>query len=193
MRKSILATGLLALFCAGALPARAQTHPAQVGVAVGEPGNQTGPNFVKTLMMADKYAIAAGKLAENKARDPAVREVAHDMVADHRKKVKALKKIYDRTLVGKTPTPPPGLRPAASAPLSRAARQRGRFRSRVYRPAGGRSPEGAGFRRRLCRQRRQPETARLCAEEEAGDLRSPCQIAGALSGQTLAQNGPAAR
>ena len=111
MKKSILAAGLLAVFGVGSVPAQAQTHPSQVGVAVGEPGKQTGPNFVKTLMMADKYAIAAGRLAEKKAHDPAVRAVAHGMVADHRKKVKALKKIYDRTLVGKPPTPPPAFDP----------------------------------------------------------------------------------
>ena len=111
MKKSILAAGFLAVFGVGGLPAQAQTHPAQVGVAVGEPGKQTGPNFVKTLMMADKYAIAAGKLAVKDAHDPAVRALAHDMVADHRKKMKALKKIYDRILPGKTPTPPPAFDP----------------------------------------------------------------------------------
>ena len=109
MKKSILAAGFLAVF--GILPAQAQTHPAQVGVAVGEPGKQTAPNFIKSMMMADKYAIATGKLAVKKAHDPAVRELAHDMIAVHRRKATQLKKVYDRTLAARSPTPPPAFDP----------------------------------------------------------------------------------
>lgn len=192
MRKPILAAGLLALFCAGALPARAQTHPAQVGVVVGDPGKQTGPNFVKAMMMADKYAIAAGKLAIKDAYDPAVRELAHDMVAVHRKKAKALKKIYDRTLVGKTPTPPPAFDPPHQR-LYHALQRSGAGFDRVYIAqqvddhqkalafAEGYADHGANPKLRAYATKRAPEI-----RDHLARLQN-------LSGQALALNGPAAR
>src|SRR5689334_2683689 len=108
MKKILLAAGLAALL---PLPAAAQTHPAMVGVVVGSPGNQTGPDFVRAMMMADKYEVAAAKLALRRARDPAILEFARDMIQAHNQMAEQLQKVCDRALVGQPPTPPPAFDP----------------------------------------------------------------------------------
>jgi putative membrane protein len=188
MRKSILTAGLLALFCA--LPARAQTHPAQVGVAVEEPGNQTARNFVKTLMMTDKYAIAAGELAEKKARDPAVREVAKEMVDTHRKKAKELKKIYDRTLVGQTPTPPPAFDPPHQR-LYHALQASGAAFDRVYIAQQVKDHRKALAFAEGYADRGENAKLRAYAQKRAPEIRDHLARLRNLTGQTLAQNGTA--
>jgi putative membrane protein len=192
MRKSILAAGLLAFLCAGALPARAQTHPAQLGVAVGEPGKQTGSNFVKTMMMADKYAIAAGKLALKDARDPAVREVAQDMIAVHRKKANQLKKVYDRTLAARSPTPPPVFDPPHQR-LYHALQVSGAAFDRVYIAQQLDDHQAAlAFAQGYADHGKSPKL-RSYAQKRVPEIRDHLARLQNLSGQTLAQNGPPAR
>lgn len=110
MKKS-LSLALCAILSLGGLPAWAQSHPSQVSAVTGQPGNQTGQDFAQAMMMNDKFEIAAGRLAAQRARDPAVRDFARDMIAAHAELSLDLKQVTDRTLVGRTPVPPPAFDP----------------------------------------------------------------------------------
>ena len=110
MKKSLMVAVCIAALIP-LVPAVAQTSPSQVGVSTGAPGAQTGKDFVQFMMMSDKFEIAASQLALERARDPAIRDFAADMIAAHRESSADLKAVSDGTNVGRTVTPPPVLDP----------------------------------------------------------------------------------
>lgn len=88
-------------------PALPQWHPEQVGFVPSSPGHQTAKDFVQAMMMGDKFMIVTGRLALERSRDPAIRDFASDMIADHRKIETDLKHVTDRFFVNRRVTPPP--------------------------------------------------------------------------------------
>jgi putative membrane protein len=101
---------LLAALCATLLhcaTAAAQTPPEQVGNVTSQPGNRTAKDFAQAVIMSDKFAIVTGKLALERSRDPAIRDLASAMVAAHRQIEKDLKRVTDRFFVNRRITPPP--------------------------------------------------------------------------------------
>ena len=106
MKKTLLAAVCVAALIP-AVPALAQTDPAEVGVTTAVPWSQTGRSFVQHMMMSDKFEIAASQLALEKSGDPAIRDFARHMISAHREISDDLKAVSDSVLIGLTVTPPP--------------------------------------------------------------------------------------
>lgn len=103
-----------------------------VGIYTGVPGAQTGKDFVQFMMMSDKFEIAAGKVALERARSPAVRDFAADMIAAHSESSADLKAASDGTLVGRNVTPPPTFDPQHQNMYDELTSSFGRPFERIY-------------------------------------------------------------
>lgn len=131
MKKSLMAAVCIAALIP-LVPAVAQTDPAQVGVSTGAPGAQTGRDFVQFMMMSDKFEIAASQLALERARDPAIRDFAADMIAAHRASSDDLKAVSDSSNVGRAVTPPPTFDPQHNNMYHELTASFGRRFERIY-------------------------------------------------------------
>lgn len=131
--KLVLTTAVcaLALMPVASMPAGA-ANASGVGISTGVPGAQTGKDFVQFMMMSDKFEIAAGKLALERARSPAVRDFAADMIAAHSESSADLKAASDSTLVGRTVTPPPNFDPQHQNMYDELTSSFGRRFERIY-------------------------------------------------------------
>jgi putative membrane protein len=103
-----------------------------VGISTGAPGAQTGRDFVQFMMMSDKFEIAAGRIALERARSPAVRDFARDMIAAHSESSADLKAASDRTLTGRMVTPPPNFDPQHQNMYNGLTSSFGRRFERIY-------------------------------------------------------------
>jgi len=131
MKKTLLAAVCVAALIP-AVPALAQTDPAEVGVTTAPPWSQTGRSFVQHMMMSDKFEIAASQLALEKSGDPAIRDFARDMIASHREMGADLKAVSDATMVGNTVTPPPAFDPQHRDMYAALTGSFGRSFDRIY-------------------------------------------------------------
>jgi putative membrane protein len=131
-----LTTAVCALAASLALMPAASTALAAdasgVGISTGAPGAQTGKDFVQFMMMSDKFEIAAGRIALERARSPAIRDFAADMIAAHSESSAELKVASDSTLTGRMVTPPPNFDPRHQNMYNELTSSFGRRFERIY-------------------------------------------------------------
>jgi putative membrane protein len=91
MRHYLLAAALVAF----AMPASAQTSPS-TGASPGAPAasQDVAPDtFVQKAAVSDMFEIESSKLAEQKAKNPALKKFAKQMIRDHSKTSSKLKSL----------------------------------------------------------------------------------------------------
>ncbi|HLK25462.1 MAG TPA: DUF4142 domain-containing protein [Caulobacteraceae bacterium] len=86
--------------------------------------------FIFKAAQTDEFERREGRLAENRARDPAVRRFAAQMVSDHTRTTEGLKAAIRRA--GMAPPPPPALSSDQQRMMSDLGAKNGRDFDRTY-------------------------------------------------------------